>query len=88
MYIAGPGLLLQAAVARVADHADDLALALGVELAHHAPADHQPLVQRILVLEELRWPCASLMITTGGATLSSRSVNARPRFTGILKTSK
>ena len=53
MYIIGCRILLQAAVARVADDADDLALAFGGELAHHALADHQPLVERILVLEEL-----------------------------------
>ena len=31
---------------------------------------------------------ASLMIATGGELFVSRSLNARPRFTGILNTSK
>ena len=31
---------------------------------------------------------ASLMTTTGVEVLVSRSLNVRPRFTGILKTSK
>ena len=41
-----PRLVVEAAVAGVADDADDLALGLGGELAHHAAAEHEAFADR------------------------------------------
>ena len=46
-------IAVQAAVARVADDADDLPLGLARELLHHAAPDHELLADRIPVRPEL-----------------------------------
>ena len=47
MYMVGPRIVVEPAVPHVADDADDLPLGLVGELAHHAAADHEPVVERI-----------------------------------------
>ena len=80
-------IVVQPAIARIGHDADDLPLGLVRELAHHASADDEPVVQRIAFLPELLRH-RFIDDDDGGVPATSRSVNVRPRLTGILKTSK
>ncbi len=82
MYIRGPRIAVEAAVAHVADDADDLPVGLAGELAH----DARPMASRSFSGSPLGQNCraiASLMMTTGGDVPVSRSLKARPRLIGI-----
>ena len=56
MYIVGPRLVVEPAVAHVADDPDDLALRLVRELPHHAASDDEPVAQRDRALARTAGP--------------------------------
>ena len=81
-------IVVEAAVAHVADDADDLPVGLAWRTPASAACRWRAGRSADRLSARTGVAIASLMMTTGGDVPSSRSVNARPRLTGILKTSK